>query len=161
MYSCRSLVNDFLSIVRNNCDFIHLKFGWPQYYRFSKPILHGLCTLGFAVRAVIKCVCKGDSSKVKRILGKFLLHVYPGETLVTEMWLEGSRYVFASFILHKISTFNFKIIRLKTWNKITQAVLFLKWNASITTFEKTQIKGFFFLSESALKCFLNFLVYFF
>ncbi|XP_008445304.1 enoyl-CoA hydratase 2, peroxisomal [Cucumis melo] len=61
---------------------------------FSKPILHGLCTLGFAVRAVIKCVCKGDSSKVKRILGKFLLHVYPGETLVTEMWLEGSRVLY-------------------------------------------------------------------
>ncbi|CAK9312766.1 unnamed protein product [Citrullus colocynthis] len=61
---------------------------------FSKPILHGLCTLGFAVRAVIKCVCKGDSSKVKCILGKFLLHVYPGEILVTEMWLEGSRVLF-------------------------------------------------------------------
>ena len=128
MYSCRSLVNDCflfysLFIVRNNCDFIHLKFGRPQYYRFSKPILHGLCTLGFAVRAVIKCVCKGDSSKVKCILGKFLLHVYPGETLVTEMWLEGSRYAFASFILNKISTLNHT---LKTWNKITQGVLFLK-----------------------------------
>ncbi|XP_038884421.1 enoyl-CoA hydratase 2, peroxisomal [Benincasa hispida] len=61
---------------------------------FSKPILHGLCTLGFAVRAVIKCVCKGDLSKIKCLLGKFLLHVYPGEILVTEMWLEGSRVLY-------------------------------------------------------------------
>lgn len=61
---------------------------------FSKPILHGLCTLGFAVRAIIKCVCKGDSSKVKCISGKFLLHVYPGEILVTEMWLQGSRVLY-------------------------------------------------------------------
>ncbi|XP_022144357.1 enoyl-CoA hydratase 2, peroxisomal [Momordica charantia] len=61
---------------------------------FSKPILHGLCTLGFAVRAVIKCICKGDSRKVKCLSGKFLLHVYPGETLVTEMWLDGSRVIY-------------------------------------------------------------------
>ncbi|XP_010266090.1 PREDICTED: enoyl-CoA hydratase 2, peroxisomal [Nelumbo nucifera] len=61
---------------------------------FSRPILHGLCTLGFAVRAVIKCICNGDPTKVKNILGRFLLHVYPGETLITEMWLEDSRVLY-------------------------------------------------------------------
>ncbi|OVA16012.1 MaoC-like domain [Macleaya cordata] len=58
---------------------------------FSRPILHGLCTLGFAVRAIIKCACNGEPTMVKSILGRFLLHVYPGETLITEMWLEGPR----------------------------------------------------------------------
>ncbi|KAK9933254.1 hypothetical protein M0R45_020455 [Rubus argutus] len=61
---------------------------------FTSPILHGLCTLGFAVRAIIKCICRGDSNMVKCISGRFLLHVYPGETLVTEMWLEGSRVIY-------------------------------------------------------------------
>lgn len=61
---------------------------------FSRPILHGLCTLGFAVRAIIRCICRGDPNMVKSILGRFLLHVYPGETLITEMWLEGSRVVY-------------------------------------------------------------------
>lgn len=61
-------------------------------YRFSRPILHGLCTLGFAVRAVIRCICNGDSDRVKSLSGRFLLHVFPGETLITEMWLEGLRY---------------------------------------------------------------------
>ncbi|CAA2994633.1 enoyl- hydratase 2, peroxisomal [Olea europaea subsp. europaea] len=61
---------------------------------FSRPILHGLCTLGFAVRAIIKCVCRGEPNMIKGISGRFLLHVYPGETLITEMWLEGSRVLY-------------------------------------------------------------------
>ncbi|GAB4832983.1 glycoside hydrolase 18 protein [Ancistrocladus abbreviatus] len=61
---------------------------------FSRPILHGLCTLGFAVRAIIKCICRGDSRMVKSISGRFLLHVYPGETLITEMWLAGLRVMY-------------------------------------------------------------------
>lgn len=56
---------------------------------FSRPILHGLCTLGFAVRAIIRCICQGDPDMVKSISGRLLLHVYPGETLITDMWLEG------------------------------------------------------------------------
>ncbi|KAI9201498.1 hypothetical protein LWI28_024329 [Acer negundo] len=61
---------------------------------FSQPILHGLCTLGFAVRAIIKCICRGDPDLVKSISGRFLLHVYPGETLITEMWLDGIRVIY-------------------------------------------------------------------
>lgn len=61
---------------------------------FSQPILHGLCALGFAVRAIIKCICRGDPNMVKSISGRFLLHVYPGETLITEMWLEDSRVIY-------------------------------------------------------------------
>ncbi|KZV33179.1 enoyl-CoA hydratase 2, peroxisomal-like [Dorcoceras hygrometricum] len=61
---------------------------------FSRPILHGLCSLGFAVRAVIKCICRGDQNMIKNISGKFLLHVYPGETFITEMWLDGLRVLY-------------------------------------------------------------------
>ncbi|XP_071922772.1 enoyl-CoA hydratase 2, peroxisomal isoform X3 [Coffea arabica] len=61
---------------------------------FSRPILHGLCTLGFAVRAVIKCICGGDQNRIKSISARFLLHVYPGETLITEMWLDGQRVLY-------------------------------------------------------------------
>ncbi|CAH9081864.1 unnamed protein product, partial [Cuscuta europaea] len=61
---------------------------------FSRPILHGLCTLGFAIRAIIKCVCRGNTNMIKGISGRFLLHVYPGENIVTEMWLEGLRVIY-------------------------------------------------------------------
>lgn len=55
---------------------------------FPRPILHGLCTLGFAVRAVIRHFCQGEPSLVQSVQGRFLLHVFPGETLVTQMWKE-------------------------------------------------------------------------
>ncbi|KAH6799865.1 enoyl-CoA hydratase 2 [Perilla frutescens var. hirtella] len=61
---------------------------------FSRPILHGLCSLGFAVRAIINSICRGDQNMIQNITGRFLLHVYPGETLITEMWIEGLRVVY-------------------------------------------------------------------
>ncbi|GMI90695.1 enoyl-CoA hydratase 2 [Hibiscus trionum] len=61
---------------------------------FSKPILHGLCTLGFAVRAIIKCICRGDPDMIKSIFARFLLHVYPGEALITEMWIEDLKVIY-------------------------------------------------------------------
>lgn len=41
---------------------------------------------------------------IKIISGRFLLHVYPGDTLITEMWLEGLRFfsLFFVFVLHRI-----------------------------------------------------------
>ncbi|KAF3324913.1 Enoyl-CoA hydratase 2 [Carex littledalei] len=62
--------------------------------RFSRPIQHGLCTLGFVIRAVVKSFCNGEPAAVKSIFGRFLLHVYPGETLVTEMWLQAPRVIY-------------------------------------------------------------------
>ncbi|KAM3758795.1 hypothetical protein ACB098_01G072200 [Castanea mollissima] len=71
---------------------------------FSRPILHGLCTLGFAVRAIIKCICKGDPNLIKSITGRFLLHVYPGETLITEMWLDDLRVIYQAKVKERNQT---------------------------------------------------------
>ncbi|APR81857.1 putative (R)-specific enoyl-CoA hydratase [Minicystis rosea] len=55
--------------------------GFPQ-----GPILHGLCTYGFAARAVIKHMAGGDPSRLKTFAAQFRKPVWPGDTLVTQGW---------------------------------------------------------------------------
>ncbi len=48
---------------------------------FEGPILHGLCTYGCAMRAVLGELCDWDAAKVKRFEARFSGVVYPGDTL--------------------------------------------------------------------------------
>jgi acyl dehydratase len=61
----------------------------PEFARMGgleRPILHGLCTFGFAGRAVLHSLCGGDPEKFKSFSVRFTGVVFPGETLVTEGW---------------------------------------------------------------------------
>lgn len=53
---------------------------------FPKPILHGLCTYGFAGRALLRELAGGDASKLTAIAARFSSPVFPGETLTTSIW---------------------------------------------------------------------------
>jgi (3R)-3-hydroxyacyl-CoA dehydrogenase / 3a,7a,12a-trihydroxy-5b-cholest-24-enoyl-CoA hydratase / enoyl-CoA hydratase 2 len=61
---------------------------------FPTPILHGLATYGFAGRAVLKHFAGNNPSRFKSMSGRFSREVYPGDTLVTEMWHENGAIYF-------------------------------------------------------------------
>jgi acyl dehydratase len=56
----------------------------------GKPILHGLCTYGFAARALARAVAGGDATRITQLSGRFSKPVFPGDTLVLEGWREGN-----------------------------------------------------------------------
>ena len=57
---------------------------------FPKPILHGLCTYGVACRAVLQTICDYDHTKIKTFDARFSSPVFPGETIITDMWVDGT-----------------------------------------------------------------------
>jgi acyl dehydratase len=54
---------------------------------FEAPIVHGMCTLGFAARAVVDEVCKGDVRRLLRLGGRFSnpLLMVTGQSLTTRL----------------------------------------------------------------------------
>jgi len=57
---------------------------------FPRPILHGLCSYGIACRAIVSAVCNYDAKKITGFDARFSAPVFPGETIVTEIWVDGS-----------------------------------------------------------------------
>jgi acyl dehydratase len=73
---------------------LHLDPEYAKQGGFPKPILHGLCTYGYATRAIVHGLCDGEVTRFKEFKARFADVVYPGDTLTTEGWqTQEGRYI--------------------------------------------------------------------
>jgi acyl dehydratase len=61
---------------------------------FPQPILHGLCSMGLATRALIETVCEGDPARIRSVSLRFSKPVFPGETVRVELFKAGDAFRF-------------------------------------------------------------------
>lgn len=68
---------------------------------FERPILHGLCSLGIATRAILQSTCNDRPERLKSLSLRFSTPVYPGETVATDYWLDGNVVSFRARVLER------------------------------------------------------------
>jgi acyl dehydratase len=75
-------------IYRLSGDFfdLHVDPVFAKMAGFQKPIMHGLCTHGYACRALIQRLVPGEPEKVRRMDCRFSKALYPGVPIQTHIW---------------------------------------------------------------------------
>jgi acyl dehydratase len=68
---------------------LHADPATAQAAGFTQPILHGMCTYGFAARAILQAACTYDARRLKGLGARISAPVYPGDVLRTEIWIDG------------------------------------------------------------------------
>jgi NAD(P)-dependent dehydrogenase (short-subunit alcohol dehydrogenase family)/acyl dehydratase len=65
---------------------LHVDDEFAKMAGFKRPIMHGLCTHGYACRALIESLCPGQPQKVRRLDCRFKRPLYPGVPIKTLIW---------------------------------------------------------------------------
>jgi acyl dehydratase len=68
---------------------LHVDNDFAKMVGFEKPIMHGLCTHGYACRALIQSLVPGKPELVRRMACRFRSPLYPGTPLTTQIWKTG------------------------------------------------------------------------
>ena len=68
---------------------------------FDRPILHGLCTLGYAMRAVLQAACAFETTRLHGYAARFTAPFFPGEMLRTCIWKSGETVSFQALALER------------------------------------------------------------
>ena len=66
---------------------IHIAPDFATMAGFEAPFLHGLCTFGFAGRAILQAICHSDPSRFISLQARFADLVQYGDTIVTKLWV--------------------------------------------------------------------------
>jgi len=73
---------------------LHIDTAAARKFGFDNVFLHGLCTLGFAARAVINAIGHGDPKSLTSLRCRFAKPVELDASLRTEMWRTGNHVRF-------------------------------------------------------------------
>jgi len=65
---------------------LHVDPEFAKMAGFEKPIMHGLCTHGYACRALIEALVPGQPELARRMTCRFSKPLYPGMPLKTQIW---------------------------------------------------------------------------
>jgi acyl dehydratase len=68
---------------------------------FPRPILHGLATFGVSGHAILKTLCGYDPGRFRSMAVRFSAPVYPGETIRTEIWRDGTIVSFRARVIER------------------------------------------------------------
>ncbi|MCL6641418.1 MAG: MaoC family dehydratase N-terminal domain-containing protein [Candidatus Rokubacteria bacterium] len=68
---------------------IHLDPAVARALGLPGIIVHGMCTMAFAGRAVVEAACEGDPRRLARLAVRFARPVFPGQTITTHIWPAG------------------------------------------------------------------------
>ena len=77
---------------------LHADPAFARKAGFRMPILHGRCTFSVAGHALVRTCCGYDPARLKSMEGRFSSPVYPGETIRTDMWVDGPIVSFRSSV---------------------------------------------------------------
>jgi len=77
---------------------LHADPAYAKKAGFKMPILHGRATFSVAGHALLKVCCGYDPTRLKAMDGRFSSPVFPGETIRTEIWMDGPIASFRSSV---------------------------------------------------------------
>jgi acyl dehydratase len=68
---------------------------------FERPIMHGQGTFGTVVHALLRTVCDYRQARLRHVRARFSAPAFPGDTIRTELWHEGSDIRFRALALER------------------------------------------------------------
>ncbi len=73
---------------------LHVDADFAKMAGFKQPIMHGLCTHGFACRMLIDTLIPGEPEKARRMACRFSRPLMPGDPIKLQIWKEKEGLVY-------------------------------------------------------------------
>jgi acyl dehydratase len=94
----------FLYALSGDRNPLHRDPAFAKLVGFPRPILHGLCSYGTACRAVLSTVAQYQPERIRQFDVRFSKPVFPGETLVVELWQDGATISYRASVKERPGT---------------------------------------------------------